>query len=189
MLRLTNRPDIRVCRNIAIALAALGAVFGAPMLALAQDEGAKPSEFEAMKACRSVTGDLERLACFDRAVGVVVAAQESGDLRIVDKEATQQTRRKLFGFSLPDIGLFGDGNGDDADELDELETTITSVRRIRGDAWVFQTEEGAVWQINNAPSRLRPIRSGQSVIFKKASLGSYFIRVAGQIGVKGRRIG
>lgn len=183
MPRLTNRSIIRHCRNTMFTLAA----FGVASAAQAQEEAVQPSEFEALKTCRSIAADAERLACFDRAVGVVVAAEESGELRIVDKEAAKQTQRRLFGFSLPDIGLFGDGDKDD--ELDELETTITSVRQIRSDAWVFQTEEGAVWQITNTPSRLRALRSGQSVVFKKASLGSYFIRIAGQIGIKGKRIG
>lgn len=178
-------PYIRNCRNILF----IGAALGAAPAAYAQDESAQPSEFEALKLCRAISGNAERLACFDNAVGVVVAAQESGELRIVDREAAKQTRRRLFGFTLPDIGLFGDGKVGDEKQLDMLETTITSVRQIRGNAWTFQTKEGAVWQINNAPSRLYSMKPGQSVIFKKASLNSYFIRIDGQTGVKGTRIG
>ena len=42
--------------------------------------------------------------------------------------------------------------------------------------------------MSNVPMRLRPPRVGDEVVFKKAALGSYFIRIAGQTGVKGRRI-
>ncbi len=178
-------PMIRNCRNILF----IGAAFGGASAAYAQEPNAQPSEFEALKSCRNIVGNAERLACFDSAVGVVVAAQESGDLRIVDKEAAKQTRRRLFGFALPDIGWFGDGKVGDEDQLDMLETTITSVRQTRRNTWTFQTEEGAVWQINNVPSRLRALKPGQSVIFKKAALNSYFIRIEGQTGVKGTRIG
>ncbi|MDZ4307567.1 hypothetical protein [Allopontixanthobacter sp.] len=167
----------------------IGAAFCAATAGHAQEEPAPPNDFEALKSCRSIAGDQERLACFDAAVGVVVAAQESGDLRIVDKEAANQTRRRLFGFALPDIGLFGDGKVGDEKQLDLLETTITSAQQIRRNAWVFQTEEGAVWQINGVPSRLRALEPGQRVIFKKAALNSYFVRIEGQAGVKGTRIG
>ena len=48
--------------------------------------------------------------------------------------------------------------------------------------------EGSKWQMSNVPMRLRTPREGDAVVFKKAALGSYFIRIAGQNGVKGRRI-
>ncbi|MEP2235630.1 MAG: hypothetical protein ABJI01_08000 [Alteripontixanthobacter sp.] len=172
-----------------IAALAISIAFG-PSGALAQDaesSGEAPGEFGALKACRDIGDDAARLACFDRAVRMVVEAEASGELRIVDKVAAEKTRRRLFGFSLPDINIFGGGD-DDEEELELLQTTITSVRRIRDDAWVFQTEEGAVWQMLNVPSRNRPPKVGQPVEFKKASLGSYFIRVNSQLGVKGRRI-
>ena len=178
-------PALRKCRNVLL----FGAALGAASTAFAQEPVTEPSEFEALKSCRSITDNAARLACFDNAVGVVVAAQESGNLRIVDKEAAKQTRRRLFGFTMPDIGWFGDGKVGDEEPLDMLETTITSVRQLRRNSWTFQTEEGAVWQINNAPSRLRALRPGQSVILKKAALNSYFIRIEGQTGVKGTRIG
>lgn len=173
-----------------IAGLAAGMLLAFPASALAQDDdaGDTPNQFDAMTACRDIADDSARLACYDNAIASVVAATESGELQIVDRDDVRKTRRRLFGFSLPDIGLFGGGDDED-DELDMLETTVTSVRQLRRDAWVFQTEEGAVWQINDAPMRLRGPQVGQTVVFKKASFGSYFIRINGQIGVKGRRIG
>lgn len=155
--------------------------------ASAQDDDAagELNQFEQMTACREIADDTARLACFDSTLAEVIAATESGDLQVVDEEDVRRTRRSLFGFSLPRIGLFG---GDDEPD-DLLETTITSVRQIRSDEWVFQTEEGAVWRIQNAPRRLRDPEAGQTVVFKRASFGSYFIRINGQMGVKGKRIG
>ena len=179
--------------KLALPGAILFTISAAPA-AVAQDNTASPataaamdSEFEALKACRAIAADAERLACFDRTLSVVVAAEESGDLRVVDKEQAQKTRRKLFGFSLPDLGIFG-GEDDDAGEDDLFQTTITSARRLSSKRWTFTTAEGAVWQINDAPRRLRSIKEGQSVEFKEASLGTFFIRINGQMGVKGRRI-
>lgn len=169
--------------HLAPAILALAAV-----PAFAQD-GDGNAYVEGLRACQTIADGAERLACYDRAVGAVVAANDGGELRVVDKAEVAQTRRKLFGFSLPDIGLFGGKDtGVEEEAVDMLETTITGARR-NGDNWVFTTQEGATWEINNPPSRLRPIRRGDSVVFKKASLGSYFIRIEGQLGVKGRRVG
>lgn len=158
--------------------------------AWAQDRQPPASEYvEGLRACQAIAEPDARLACYDAAAGRMVAAAEQGEVRVVDKEDVERTRRRLFGFSLPDIGIFGGGKdaGED-DELDMLESTITSARRV-GDDWVFTIAEGdAVWQISNPPMRLARLKPGDAVVFKKASLGSYFIRINGQIGVKGKRV-
>lgn len=141
----------------------------------------------ALKSCQSVVDANERLACFDRSVAELAVASDAGTVRIVDEEEVRQTKRSLFGFSLPNIKLFGGDNGVEQDEL--FESTITSARQINRNTWVFRITDGdAVWQINNAPSRLTRIENGDPVVFKRAAMGSYFIRINGQTGVKGRRI-
>lgn len=142
---------------------------------------------EQLKACRTIADEAERLACYDAKVGAMVSASEAGDVRIVDREDVRRTRRQLFGFTVPDLDILeGDEQDKEASEL--LQTTIASARQLSGKSWRFTTEEGAVWEIANAPRRLAPIRPGDSVEFKKASLGYFFIRINGQMGVKGKRI-
>lgn len=176
-------------KHITIAVACAAVALATPAAA---DER-KPSESEylqALRSCQQIAEGSARLACYDAAVGRVVAATEEGEVRIVDREDVERTRRRLFGFSLPDIGIFGGGKGEDEEdeELAMLESTITSARR-NGDDWVFTIAEGgAVWQIQNPPMRLAGLRTGDKVVLKKAALGSYFIRVNGQTGVKGSRI-
>ena len=72
--------------------------------------------------------------------------------------------------------------------MDLLETTITRVAPYGRSGYLITTEEGSVWQISNPPMRFNPPKSGQAVVFKRAALGSFFIRVNGQLGVKGVRI-
>ncbi len=163
-----------------------------PLLALsaplaAQDQVVPNAEatIDELKACRAIIDPDARLACYDREVGEVITATEEGTLQVVDKEDVEETRRGLFGFTLPKIKLFG---GDDGGEMTELETTITSVRRDGREAWIFTTKEGSVWRISETKLGWRPPQEGQTVVLKKAAMGSYFIRVNGQIGVKGRRI-
>ncbi|MGV2495453.1 hypothetical protein [Pelagerythrobacter aerophilus] len=131
---------------------------------------------------------MVRLACYDAAVKDIVAASDQGELRVIDAEAVRKTRRGLFGFSLPDLGIFGGDDGE-KDELDRLETTVSSVRYLTPNSFVFRIAEGdALWQVSDAPRRLLRVESGDPVVIEKAALGSYFIRFDGQNGVKGRRV-
>lgn len=171
-----------------ISILAVTAVVFAPLGASAQPEVnvADSGQLEALRACRDIAEDSARLACYDSAAGSLTEAVDKGEVQVVDKEDVKEARRGLFGFSLPKIKLFG--GGDDGEQLKMLESTITSVRRIRG-GYIFRIEEGdATWQIKNAPMRLRPPEVGDKVVFKKASLGSFFIRIDGQIGIKGTRV-
>jgi len=152
--------------------------------AAAQEE--TPDFLADLKTCKDITDNERRLACYDASVGAVVEASDAGEVQIVDQEEVQSTRRGLFGFTLPKNGLFGNDNNDG--ELRTLESTITRVRGLARNSYIITIDEGSVWRINNAPSRLRPPRSGDEVVLKKAALGSYFIRIAGQTGVKGRRV-
>lgn len=155
--------------------------------ALAQEQVVPNAEatIQELKACRAIADTEARLACYDREVGEVIAATDAGTLQVVDQADVEETKRGLFGFTLPRIKLFGD---DEGAEMTELETTITGVRREGREAWVFTTTEGSVWRISETKMGWRPPASGQKVVFKRAAMGSFFIRVNGQIGVKGRRI-
>ena len=160
--------------KISLPAAALSiALVGLASPALAQDDS--PGYLDRLATCRSIEEPDARLACYDREVGAV---------RLVDREEVRQTKRKLFGFTIPK-GLFG---SDDKEDMDLLETTITRVAPYGRSGYLITTEEGSVWQISNPPMRFNPPKSGQAVVFKRAALGSFFIRVNGQLGVKGVRI-
>lgn len=175
-------------RPILVAAATLAGVV-LPAAAIAQDDANAPpaaNYLENLKQCQAIESDAERLACYDQAVGRVVTASEEGEVRLVDREDVQKTRRRLFGFTLPDLGIFGD---DDEGDMETLESTVKRVVSIRRDTIVFEIEEGSIWQIDDAPPRvLRKLGAGTPVVFKKAALGSFFIRVDGQTGVKGKRV-
>ncbi len=179
---------VRNRRPIFVAAATIaGLAFIAPVTA--QDDAAAPAAdnyLENLKQCQAIQSDADRLTCYDLVVGRVVTASEEGEVRLVDREDVQKTRRRLFGFTIPDLGIFG---GDDEGGMDILESTVKRVVSIRRDTIVFEIEEGSIWQIDDAPPRvLRRLDTGTPVVFKKAALGSYFIRVDGQTGVKGKRI-
>lgn len=175
----------------ATAAALLGSAF-ASASAAGQDSKAAADPFDPLRACRAIAADVERLACFDRVSAVLVAAADEGDLSVVNREEVRKTRRTLFGFALPDLGIFGGGDKarekDEADEVEVLTTTVASARTTSAGIEIT-TAEGAVWLIPNPPRRLMTPRPGQPVELRKGTLTSYFIRINGQGGVKARRIG
>lgn len=159
-----------------------------------QDKSA-PDYVSALRACDQESDRARKLECLERASGALVAAVDSGELRVVDRKEREKQRRGLFGFNLGNI--FGGGDDDAKNpgkaELAEMETltsTITEVRQIGRKTYVLRiAEANALWEINEAPSRFIMPKVGETVEFKKAAMGSYFIRVGKQIGVKGKRIG
>lgn len=161
-----------------------GLALGTPASAQ-QSNVERPDMLADLQSCRAIDDPTRRLACFDRASATLLAARDSGEVRVVDREEVQETRRGLFGFTLPKLGIFGAG---DDEQLDTLESTITGVSRVGRNGYRIRIKEGSIWQIDSAPSRLRSPRPGDAIVLKKASLNSFFIRIAGQIGVKGRRV-
>ena len=158
----------------------------------AQDTKSSSDPLDPLRTCRAIPADSERLACFDRVSGALVAAADEGDLSVVNREEVRKTRRTLFGFALPDLGIFGRSDKatekDEADEIEVLNTTIAG-SRSSADGLEITTAEGAIWLIPSPPRRLMTPRPGQSLEVVKGSLTSYFVRINGQGGVKARRIG
>lgn len=186
MIRVT---DNRAAAAALMASAAVLMIAAAPLAA--QDDKDESGYVAALRACQGKTDPAERLACYDTAVAAVVDASSEGEVRLVDREDVRETRKKLFGFSLPDLGIFG-GKSDkedpeQAEEFTTLNTTITGVRSS-GKAYVLITAEGAEWQLDETPARLMRPRAGQSLEIRKGALSAYFLRIDGQKGVKGRRV-
>jgi hypothetical protein len=179
---------VLTCAGSLIGLAVSATMLAASLPAAAKEKNeiAEQGLVKQLENCLSVSDDKARLQCYDAQVAALVTAQNSGDVQVLKREDITRTKRQLFGFNMPKIGLFADGA--DQGDSDTLETTITSVRYNPAGAITFTTPEGASWEILQAPRRLARVQAGDRVEFKRASLGSYFVRINGQIGVKGRRI-
>jgi len=164
-----------------LALAATGAAVAAdkpaPRAAVLQDA----------IACRSVADDAKRLACYDRAVAALGEAEASHQVVVMDQAQVQETRRSLFGFSLPKLKIFGGGGGKGADEaLAQIEAVVASTSRDADGRLIFRTEDGARWhQIDDRPSAR--IRQGMKATIKRAALGSYFATFTGAPSFRVRR--
>ena len=142
----------------------------------------------ALDACRTIAADAARLACFDRESAALVSASRSGELSVVDRADMRTARRSLFGFALPKLPFFaGDKSADEVP--DTLDSTIVTAQGIANGRYRIQIAAGnALWETTESPLNLSVPRAGEKIVISKGALGSYFLRINGQVGVKGRRI-
>lgn len=167
------------------AAAALGLAFsGSAWAAGKDDQKDTPAQLERLFACRSVSQAVERLACFDRETAATQDALTRRDLVALDREKVRSTRRSLFGLTAPSLKIFGGG---DEDELKQIDGVIAKVGWTQ-DGFSVRLQDQSAWvQTDGKPLALEP-RAGQKVVVSRGVLGSFIMNVAGQRGVKVKRV-
>lgn len=143
-----------------------------------------PKIFDDVLQCRAIADAQARLACFDKTVGTLATAQQNKDLYVADKQAVQEARRGLFGFSLPKVKLFGDN--DMAEDVKSIETTIKSVSQGQK-GYVFTLEDGARWAQMDGAYMDKP-KAGSKIRIRRAALGSYMASIEGRVGFRIERL-
>lgn len=133
--------------------------------------------------CRSISDPEERLACFDAASETLEEATDARELVIIERKEVERTKRKGFGFALPDI--FGGGGGED--QLESASSTIRAVQPSGYARWRVWLEDGTVWTTSEAAARLQP-RKGDPITIKKAALGTYLARIDNSASVRIARV-
>lgn len=162
-------------RKAVTGIILLGSLAIPGAIALAKDAKQPPVSrmTEKLVACRALTDDAARLACFDREVAAFDTAVRDKKVAVIDREDMRKTRRGLFGISLPRIKLFGDAD-DDEPEIKEIVGIIKSKSQGEGGRIVFTLEDGAVWAQTDDYPVFYAVKPGQKVTIKKASFTSYF---------------
>jgi hypothetical protein len=161
------------------------ALIVSPVTAQAQKRATSAQEVEAIAACRQVTDSVQRLACYDRASESLARAVERREVLVMGKEEIKETRRSLFGFSMPRLPFLGSGE----DDQDEIATNITSAANLGMGKWQLRLEDGSLWQTTETIGFLRDPKAGQKIEIERGALGNYFIRINGQRAVRGKRVG
>jgi hypothetical protein len=149
----------------------------------------RPELFEALVRCRAVTEDAARLRCFDAAAAALEQAAARRDVVVVDRAQIRESRRRLFGLTLPRLPVFGGNDGDgEAEEVRTLEGVIASAQQNDLGQWYIRLQaEGGTWvQTDHNLLALQP-RAGQPVVINRGVMGSYMMRVARQPGIRVRR--
>jgi hypothetical protein len=145
-----------------------------------------PAQVQRLMDCRSIAAADQRLACFDREAASMADAIQAKNLVFVDKEKARAAKRSLFGFSIPDFGgLFGGG---DDDEVKQIESTVRSTGRNPDGGLVITLADGSVWSQTDDYPGLDP-RPGKTAIVKRGSLGTFWLSIPGQSGIKVKRVG
>lgn len=176
-------------RTMALAAGLLIAV-GTSTAALGADEPEdRARAIRPLLDCRRITDGTERLACFDRESASLDAAASNNQIAVVDRETVRQTRRSLFGLSLPRLPFFGGGDddGNDADAVREISATIASVRGLPYGKWEFTLPDGARWETMEPMPYGRP-RAGMAIVIRKGALSSYKGSIENWVPVKMRRV-
>ena len=159
---------------------------------VAAKDKAKPAPsplVAAIDRCRQVTDSAQRLACYDAAASALVQATNSGAVAVVDQSEIRKARHSLFGFTLPRIPFFsGDETADEAQK--QLDSTITSVKALNNGYFrIVIADNNAVWETTDSSISFDEPRVGQKITIIRGPMGSYFLRINGQLGVRGRRVG
>jgi hypothetical protein len=151
--------------------------------------GAKPvatgAPLRDLQACKQIQDPDARLQCYDRSVDQLSAAIARKDVVVMGQEDIAQTRRSLFGFSVPRLPLFG---GDNSKDVEEITSTISQVRDLGMGKWQFRLPDGAIWQTTESNGFMADPKAGQKIVIKRGALGNYFLRIDGNRGVPGRRV-
>jgi hypothetical protein len=172
---------------VAASVAVVFAAGGASAAPKESNVSAPPAAITRVNACRSIAAAAERLACFDREVAAMAAAQAKGDLVAMDRQQVRRTKRSLFGLALPDLGVFGDSDSIEGDAT-SLETTIRRVVQNADGKYVFTLAEGGRWQQLDSRNFIVDPAPGQTIRIRQAAMGSYLANVNKQNAIRVRRI-
>ena len=174
---------LQLSSRFAVALVLLAGA-AVPVAAKDKAPAVPPAQIRELYACRDIADPTARLACFDREVGELSAADQAREIVFTDKETAKETRRGLFGFSFPKLGgIFGG----DEDAIKEIETTIRAVSTDQSGKYRLVMEDDAVWMQIDSTYLPRQPKPGQKVKIKVASMGSYFATVEGGRAIRMKR--
>ena len=140
---------------------------------------------EAVSACRKLTDDAARLACYDAASSRLEAAQTKGDVVVVDREQVRSVRRQAFGFQLPSLALFPSAPHDEA--VDHVTAVIDHASQTLDGKWLMVTQDDAAWMQSDSQEIYADPHRGSKLVVRKGALGSFFCNVDGQRAVRCRR--
>jgi hypothetical protein len=163
--------------RILTAIGLGAAVIAAP--AVADEPG-----FGAVLACKAIEAPLERVACYDAAVGRLEAAEAAGEVKVVTRADVDKVKRDSFGFSIPSLPVFG-GKAGETDRLERVTAAVSSVSGSSGSLRI-KLENGQIWeQTDDKPAKAKSPKSAE---IYQAALGSFKMKLDGGLAFRVRRV-
>lgn len=171
-----------------VVVLALFAVAGAALAAGKPTKAQRAQVLQAIVDCRPLTDEQARLKCYDAAAAKLDEAEASGQVVVVDRAKAREVRREVFGLQLPSLDIFGAAGGKDGPEdEDKLLSTVKTAAHLSDGRWLLELETGAVWRSIEPLELLKSPKPGSKVEIRKASLGSFMLKVDNQPGFKAHR--
>jgi hypothetical protein len=169
--------------RFALALSA-GLLAIAPALAASPPRIDQAGVVREVTACRKLTDNAERLACYDGTVAKMEAAEAKGDLVTVDREQRTTIRRQAFGLPLPSLAIL-----DKNEKAEEISTQTFKVDHIGSAAGrlVITLEGGQVWRQIDDYSLYPSPHAGSTAVIKRGALNSFFMKLDGQNQIRVHR--
>lgn len=156
-----------VCFSVAVAACAMGA-------AHAQQAPGDGNVMGGVYACAEIADAQARLACFDKTVAALKAAETRGEFAAVDAGRVRQIERDAFGFTMPSLPRLGlPGRRDENEQIQTQAMKIERLGRFDGHP-SFTMDNGQVWVVLEGREN-RNLRQGAQVTIRRASLGSYLL--------------
>jgi hypothetical protein len=156
-------------RTIFVLAAASAVLFG---IAHAQTTAAAPQVLTDVYVCAQIQDGVQRLQCYDEAVGRLRQAETQGQIVAVDRSQAQELERDSFGFHLPSLSRLLPSLESGSQPIENMQMTVTSVRDRAADYRTFVMDNGQVWEDVEAQSA-RNVRVGDTVTIERAALGSF----------------
>lgn len=139
-------------------------------------------------ACRAMTDDASRLACYDAATAALDAAERKGELVVMDQGQIREAKRRAFGLELGGaFKVFERSGQTEVAEVDEVTLTVARASRGADGRWLITTSDGQVWRQIDADRGMKDPKPGSTLEIRRASLGSFFMKVDDQRAVRARR--
>lgn len=153
------------------------------LLVVQPSSAATAPAFQRLVECRNIADAEGRLSCFDREAAVLQGAAERREVVVMDQQQVRQTRRSLFGLSLPRVALFADDAFvGESGAPEQVEDTIRGFQESRERKWIVRLED-ATWQATEVDDYQSTPRVGQKVVVRRGSLGRYIMAVEGRRGL------
>jgi hypothetical protein len=140
---------------------------------------------QAVVNCRALVADAQRLACFDKTVSEMTAAETSGDLVTIDREQRRAVRRQAFGLTLPSLTIFD--RGEKPEDVDRLAVTVSSAAQSPQGRWFVKLDDGALWRQVDSDALFKAPKAGSKAVIRRGALGSFFMSIDGQASIRVRR--
>lgn len=131
-------------------------------------------------ACTSIEDALERVACYDSAVGRFKVAEDAGEVTVVAKAEVEEIQREAFGFNLPSLPRFVASRSDSAEsaKIEAIEVPVSQVVRLRSDNLRVALENGQIWEQTDGKRIQYSARLGvESAEIQRAAFGSYKMKL------------